>query len=239
MNVADIPKPLSVLVIDDEAQIQRLLSVALQANGYRVSAVSNGYDGVAAAAQQRYDVIVLDLGLPDMNGIQVLRSLREWTETPVVVLSVHDGEVDKVESLDSGADDYVTKPFNTAEFLARLRATVRRANRGQSDEPVHHFGDVEVDLATRKVSRNGLPVKLTATEYVILRLLVHHSGKVLTHQQILRTVWGIEHETQTQYLRVYMARLREKLEPNPAQPVMLLTEPGVGYRLIETTTMTN
>lgn len=227
-------KPLSVLVIDDETQIQRLLAVALQANGYRVSTAATGQEGVAAAAQRRYDVIVLDLGLPDMNGIQVLRSLREWTATPVVVLSVLDGEVDKVESLDSGADDYVTKPFNTAEFLARLRATVRRANRGQSEEPVRRFGDLEVDLVGRRVTLNGQPINLTPTEYVLLRLFVQHSGRVLTHQQILRAVWGPEYETKTQYLRIYMVRLRKKLEPNPAEPVMLFTEPGVGYRLAET-----
>jgi two-component system KDP operon response regulator KdpE len=236
MTMAEHQTPLSVLVIDDEAQIQRLLTVALQANGYRVSTAGNGEQGVAAAAQRRYDAIILDLGLPDISGIQVLKSLREWSQTPIIVLTVHDGEVDKVESLDSGADDYVTKPFNTAELLARLRATVRRANRGQTEEPVHRFGEVEVDLASRRVSRNGQPVKLTATEYVLLRIFVQHAGKVLTHQQILRAVWGTEHETQTQYLRVYMARLREKLEPNPAEPVMFFTEPGVGYRLAETST---
>ena len=155
-------------------------------------------------------------GLPDMNGIAVLRNLREWTQTPVIVLTVQDGEAEKVESLDSGADDYVTKPFNTAELLARLRATVRRANRGQADEPAHRFGEIEVDLASRRVTRNGQPLKLTATEYVLLRLFIQHAGKVLTHQQILREVWGVEHQTQTQYLRVYMARLREKLEKDPA-----------------------
>jgi two-component system KDP operon response regulator KdpE len=233
MNVAENPHPLSVLVIDDEPQIQRLLTVALEATGHRVSTAAEGKQGVAAAAQRRHDAIILDLGLPDMNGIAVLKNLREWTQTPVIVLTVHDGESEKVECLDSGADDYVTKPFNTAELLARLRATIRRANRGEAEEPTFRFGNVEVDLASRRVTRNGQPVKLTATEYVLLRLFVQHAGKVLTHRQILREVWGVEHETQTQYLRVYMARLREKLESDPAEPVLFFTEPGVGYRLVE------
>lgn len=233
MNALENRTPLSVLVIDDEVQIQRLMTVALEANGYRVSAVGEGRQGLAAAAQHRHDAIILDLGLPDMNGIEVLKSLREWTQTPVIVLTVHDGEAEKVESLDSGADDYVTKPFNTAELLARLRATVRRANRGQADEPVFRFSGVEVDLSSRRVTRNGRPVRLTATEYVLLRLFVQHAGKVLTHQQILREVWGPGHEGQTQYLRVYIARLREKLEANPAEPVLFSTEAGVGYRLVE------
>jgi two-component system KDP operon response regulator KdpE len=233
MNIVETQHPLSVLVIDDETQIQRLLTVAFEANGYRVATAGEGKQGVAAAAQRRHDAIILDLGLPDMNGMAVLKNLREWTQTPVIILTVHDGEAEKVECLDSGADDYVTKPFNTAELLARVRATVRRANRGQAEEPVSRFGDVEVDLASRRVTRDGQPVKLTATEYVLLRLFVQHAGKVLTHRQILREVWGVEHESQTQYLRVYMARLREKLEANPAEPVLFLTEPGVGYRLVE------
>lgn len=227
------PAPLSVLVIDDEPQMQRLLTVALEANGYRVTIAGEGQQGVAAAAQKRFDVVLLDLGLPDISGIEVLKRLRGWTQTPVIVLTVHDSEAEKVESLDSGADDYVTKPFNTAELLARMRAAIRRANRGQSEEPIARFGDVEVDLANRRVTRAGQAVKLTATEYIIVRMFVQHAGKVLTHQQILREVWGVEHETQTQYLRVYMARLREKLEANPADPTLFVTESGVGYRLME------
>src|ERR1700748_1321322 len=170
-----------------------------------------------------------------MNGIQVLKNLREWTQIPVIVLTVQDGETEKVESLDHGADDYVTKPFNTAELLARLRATVRRAIRLHIEEPTtYRFSDVEIDLANRRVRRNGQPVRLTSIEYLLLRLFVRHAGKVLTHKQILREVWGAEHETQTQYLRVYMARLREKLETDPAEPVLFATDPGVGYRLAET-----
>jgi two-component system KDP operon response regulator KdpE len=233
MSFVDSQPPLSVLVIDDEPQIQRLLSVALEANGYRVSTAAEGKQGVATAAQRRHDAIILDLGLPDINGITVLKNLREWTQTPVIILTVQDGEAEKVECLDSGADDFVTKPFNTAELLARLRATVRRANRGQTEEPSFRFGTVEVDLANRRVTRNDQPVRLTATEYALLRLFVQHGGKVLTHRQILREIWGVEHEGQTQYLRVYMARLREKLETDPAEPAHFHTEPGVGYRLVE------
>jgi two-component system KDP operon response regulator KdpE len=221
------------LIIDDEAQIQRLLTVALEANGHRAVTVGNGRQGIAAAAQGRYDAIILDLGLPDMNGIEVLRNLREWTQIPVIVLTVQDGETEKVESLDRGADDYVTKPFNTAELLARVRATVRRANRGQGEEPICRFGDIEVNLASRQILRKGEVVKLTATEYVLFRFLVQHAGKVLTHRQIMREVWGPGHEFQTQYLRVYMVRLREKLESNPAEPTLIATELGVGYRLVE------
>jgi two-component system KDP operon response regulator KdpE len=235
MSLTENKTTLSILVIDDEAQIQRLLTVALQANGYRVSTASDGQQGIATAAQRRHDAIILDLGLPDTNGVDVLRKLREWTQTPVIVLTVQDGEHEKVECLDCGADDYVTKPFNTAELLARVRATIRRANHGQAEEPLHRFGEVEVDLSSRRVTRNGQPVKLTATEYVLLRLFVQHAGKVLTHRQILREIWGAEHETQTQYLRVYMARLRGKLEPDPTEPVHFATEPGVGYWLVETT----
>jgi two-component system, OmpR family, KDP operon response regulator KdpE len=230
---------LSVLVIDDEPQIQRLLTVALEANNYRVATAKEGREGIAAAAQRRYDAIILDLGLPDLNGVEVLKNLREWTQTPVIVLTVQDGEAEKVESLDCGADDFVTKPFNTAELLARVRATVRRANRGQTEVPIYRFGDLEVNLASRRVTKNGEQVKLTATEYVLLRLFVQHAGKVLTHRQILREVWGVEHENHTQYLRVYMVRLREKLEADPAEPVLLATEPGVGYWLVETASTPN
>ncbi|HWC58993.1 MAG TPA: response regulator transcription factor [Verrucomicrobiae bacterium] len=233
MNSPENQTRLSVLIIDDEAQIQRLLTVALEANGYVVSAVGEGREGIAKAAQRRYDAIILDLGLPDMNGLEVLKNLREWTQIPVIVLTVQDGETEKVESLDRGADDYVTKPFNTSELLARLRATVRRANRSEVAEPIYRFGDVEVNLASRHVLRKGEQLRLTATEYALLRLFVQHAGKVLTHQQILRQIWGPEHESQTQYLRVYILRLREKLEANPAEPVLIATEPGVGYRLVE------
>ncbi len=233
MNTTAASVPCSALVIDDEPQIQRLLTLALEANGYRVSNARAGREGLAIAAQQRHDVIILDLGLPDISGDEVLKQLREWTQTPVVILSVQDRETEKIEALDQGADDYVTKPFNTGELLARLRAALRRAGRSKAEEPVFRCGAVEVDLSARRVTRNGQPVKLTATEYVLLRLFIQHAGKVLTHWQILREVWGPNHEDKTAYLRVYLARLREKLEADPASPVMFLTESGVGYRLAE------
>jgi len=223
--------PFLVLVIDDEPQMQRLLTIALAADGYKVFSAGSGGEGVTSAAYRRHDIIVLDLGLPDMDGLEVLKQLREWTQTPIIVLTVRDGAAEKVEALDGGADDYVTKPFNTAELLARLRAALRRAHSGQTEDPVFRLGDVEANLASRRVSRNGKPVKLTATEYALFRLFIQHAGKVLTHQQILREIWGVGHETKMVYLRVYMARLREKLESDLDGPGMFVTEPGVGYRL--------
>lgn len=222
----------TVLVIDDELQIRRLLRVCLDANGYRVLEAPTGHEGLAEAAQHRPDVVVLDLGLPDMDGVMVLKRLREWSKVPVVVLSVRDREEDKVKALDNGADDYLTKPFGTEELLARLRVAMRHAQ-PSSDSAVFHSGRLEVDLTARVVKVEGRDVRLTATEYALLRLLVQHAGKVMTHQQILREVWGPDYIDQTQYLRVYMAHLREKLEAEPSKPSLLLTEPGVGYRLVE------
>ena len=233
MNATASQSPVSVLVIDDEPQIQRLLTITLEANGYRVSTAGTGQEGLAAAAERRHDLVILDLGLPDLVGIEVLKKMREWTQTPVVVLTVQDEESDKIEALDCGADDYITKPFNTGELLARLRAALRRTNRGSLDEPVFRTGDLTVDFAGRRVTRGGQPVKLTATEYALLRLFIQHAGKVLTHRQMLREIWGPEHEAQTQYLRVYVTRLREKLEANPSSPALFLTESGVGYRFVE------
>jgi two-component system KDP operon response regulator KdpE len=220
-----------VLAIDDEAQIQRLLTIALEANGYQVTTAGTGQGGLALAAQHRHDLIIVDLGLPDLNGLEVLKQLREWTQAPVIILTVQEGAAEKIEALDSGADDYVTKPFDTGELLARMRAALRRYHRTQADEPVFTCGDLVVDLARRIVSVRGQVVKLTAKEFDLLRLFVQHAGKVLTHRQILREVWGASHEEQTQYLRVYMARLRGKLEEEPPGPPLFLTEAGVGYRL--------
>jgi two-component system KDP operon response regulator KdpE len=222
-----------VLAVDDEPQIQRLLTIALEADGYRVTTASTGQEGLAQAAQRHHDVILLDLGLPDISGLLVLKQLREWTQTPVIILTVQEGEAEKIEALDGGADDYVTKPFNTGELLARMRAALRRTNKGRSEEPVFKSGDLTVDLSSRVVTVKGEPVKLTATEYNLLRLFIQHAGKVLTHGQILREVWGADNQNRTQYLRVYMARLREKLEPDPNAPPLFLTEAGVGYRLVE------
>ena len=227
------PSPLkpNVLVIDDELQIRRLLRVCLEANGYRVSEAATGKDGIAEAAQRPPDVVLLDLGLPDMEGVTVLKRLREWSRVPVVVLSVRDREDDKIAALDNGADDYVTKPFSTGELLARLRVAQRHAT-PSPEATVFRSGPLEVDLAARVVKRGGEEVKLTATEYNLLRLFVQHAGKVLTHRQILKEVWGPNYVEQTHYLRVYLAHLREKLEANPAEPALLITEPGVGYRLL-------
>jgi two-component system KDP operon response regulator KdpE len=225
------PAKLTVLVIDDELQIRRLLRVSLEANNYRVIEAPNGQEGIAAAAQHRPDVVVLDLGLPDMDGVAVLKRLREWSRVPVVVLSVRDREDDKIKALDHGADDYVTKPFGSGELLARLRVAMRHGQ-PSAESAVFASGQVEVDLTARVVKVNGREVKLTATEYALLRLFVQHAGKVLTHQQILREVWGPNYVDQTQYLRVYMAHLREKLEAEPAKPTLFLTEPGIGYRLV-------
>ncbi len=221
----------SALIIDDELQIRRLLRVCLESNGYRVTEAATGKEGIAEAAQRPPDVIILDLGLPDMEGIAVLQRLREWSRVPIVVLSVRDREEDKIAVLDKGADDYVTKPFSSGELLARLRVAQRHAA-PTLDTSVFRSGHLEVDLAARVVKRKGEEVKLTATEYSLLRLFVQHAGKVLTHHQILREVWGPTYVEQTHYLRVYLAHLREKLELNPAQPDLLITEPGVGYHLI-------
>jgi len=225
------PPPVSALVIDDEPQIRRLLTISLEAGGYRVLTANSGQEGLVRAAQHRPEVILLDLGLPDMSGLAVLQRLREWTQVPVLILTVQDAEADKIAALDSGADDYVTKPFNTGELLARLRAARRHAENARAEEPVFQSGDLVVDLVARRVTRKGQPVKLTATEYALLRLFIQHAGKVLTHRQILREVWGPTHVEHTHYLRVYLAHLREKLEKNPAAPTLLITESGVGYRL--------
>lgn len=221
----------AALIIDDEPQIRRLLRTVLEADGYRVFDSATGADGIVMVAQRRPDIVLLDLGLPDMDGSEVLQRLRQWTQVPVIILSVRDREDDKVAALDSGADDYVTKPFNTAELLARLRAALRHAQTQQTDA-VFVSGDLEVDLAARQVRKSGKDVKLTPIEYSILRLLVTHSGKVLTHRHLLTEIWGPKAVDQTHYLRVHIAHLRDKIENDPANPELILTEPAVGYRLV-------
>jgi two-component system KDP operon response regulator KdpE len=221
----------TVLVIDDEVQIRRLLRVTLEANGYRVLEAATGNDGIVETAQRKPDAVVLDLGLPDLEGLTVLKRLREWSRVPVLILTVRDADDEKVAALDSGADDYVTKPFSTAELLARLRAALRHAQ-PLPENAVFHSGDLEVDLSSRRITRRGKEVKLTPTEYSFLRLLVRNAGRVVTQRQILTEVWGPNAVEQTQYLRVYAAHLREKLEADPSRPELILTEPGVGYRLI-------
>lgn len=230
MTDKPVPKP-TALIIDDEVQIRRLLRVNLESNGYRVVEAATGAEGITQAAQWRPDVVVLDLGLPDLDGVTVLQRLREWSRVPVVVLSVRDREEDKVAALDHGADDYVTKPFSTGELLARLRVAQRHAQPG-AEVTVFHSGTLEVDLTARVVKCEGKEVRLTATEYNLLRLFVTHAGKVLTHRQILREVWGPNALDQTHYLRVYIAHLREKLERDAAHPQLITTEPGIGYRLM-------
>lgn len=231
MNAPVTPQA-AVLVVDDEIQIRRLLRVCLEAAGYRVQEAATGQEGITAAAQWRPDVVVLDLGLPDLDGVAVLQRLREWSRVPVLVLSVRDREEDKIAALDHGADDYVTKPFRTGELLARLRVALRHAQPAP-EITVFRCGALEVDLTARWVKLKGREVKLTATEYALLRLFVRHAGKVLTHRQILREVWGPNSVEQTHYLRVYVAHLREKLEADPARPRLLVTESGVGYRLLD------
>jgi two-component system KDP operon response regulator KdpE len=223
------PTPV-VLVIDDEIQIRRLLRISLEANGYRVFEAVNGQAGLAEAAQRRPDVVVLDLGLPDLDGVSVLKRLREWSRVPVIVLSVRDREEDKIAALDHGADDYLTKPFGTGELLARLRVAQRHAQPAP-ETAVFQTGHLEVDLTSRTVKVKGAQIKLTATEYALLQLFVRHAGKVLTHRQILKEVWGPTYVEQTHYLRVYMTHLREKIEDDPSQPELFITESGVGYRL--------
>jgi two-component system KDP operon response regulator KdpE len=229
--MSEQPPSQVVLVIDDEIQIRRLLKISLEAGGYRVYEAATGADGLAEAAQRRPDIVVLDLGLPDMDGVTVLKRLREWSNVPVVVLSVRDRENDKIAALDNGADDYLTKPFSTGELLARLRVAQRHAQ-PPADEAVFKNEHLEVDLTSRTVKVNGKQVKLTATEYALLQLFVRHAGKVLTHRQILKEVWGPNYVEQTHYLRVYMTHLRDKLEQNPSAPEMFVTESGVGYRLM-------
>ena len=221
----------AVLVIDDEPQMRRLLRVTLEANGYAVIDAASGKDGVVQAAQCRPEVILLDLGLPDLDGVEVLKRIREWSRVPVIILSVRDRENDKIAALDAGADDFVTKPFGSGELLARLRTALRRGQ-PQPMEAIFRTGDLEVDLSARLVRKKGQEVKLTPTEYSLLRLLVIHAGKVLTHRQLLAEVWGPNAVEQTQYLRVHIAHLREKLEDDPARPQFLITEPAVGYRMV-------
>jgi two-component system KDP operon response regulator KdpE len=219
-----------ILVIDDEVQLRRLLRFTLEDAGYTVREAPTGHTGMVAAAHRQPDAIVLDLALPDLSGVDVLRRLREWTSLPVLVLSVLGDEEKKVAALDAGADDYLTKPFGGAELLARLRALLRRI---KPVEPVSNvtFGPIEVDLVRRTVRKAGAPLKFTAKEYALFHLLVTHRGRVLTHRQILREVWGPELEGQTHYLRVFMMRLRKKIEDDVDSPKYLQTESGIGYRL--------
>jgi two-component system, OmpR family, KDP operon response regulator KdpE len=227
-----MPEP-SVVLIEDEPQIRRFLRATLTGQGYRLFETATGADGLVEVASRQPDVVVIDLGLPDMDGLEVIRRLREWTAVPIIVLSARGQERDKVTALDGGADDYVSKPFSAGELLARLRVALRHSAGAshEGDEAAFTVGELQVDLLRRHVTVGEAEVKLTPIEYKLLATLVRHAGKVVTHQQLLREVWGPTHEDQSHYVRVYMAHLRHKLEAEPARPRYLLTEPGIGYRL--------
>ncbi|MGA3123443.1 MAG: response regulator [Polyangiaceae bacterium] len=223
---------LTVLVIDDESQMRRFLRSSLAANGCKLIEAANGTEGLAEAASQHPDVILLDLGLPDIDGIEVTRRLREWTDTPIIILSARGQDQDKIAALDAGADDYLTKPFSLPELLARIRVAERHAERrSDKKDAVFILGDLRIDLVSRVVTVAGDEVRLTPIEYKLLATLARRAGRVLTYQQLLKEVWGPRYATQKQYLHVYMGHLRNKLEQDPARPRFLLTEPGVGYRL--------
>ncbi len=223
-------QPANILVVDDEKPVRRFLRASLQGYGYTVFEATSGQEAMQSVSGHRPDVIILDLGLPDMDGTEVTRQLREWTSVPIIILSVRDRENDKIAALDAGADDYLTKPFGVGELVARIRVNLRRAIKN-GEEPVFEVGQLKVDLPHRQVTVNGAPVDLTPTEYDLLRMLVHNAGKVLTHRQMLRQVWGAAYETESHLLRVNISNLRHKIETDPNRPEYILTEPGVGYRL--------
>ncbi len=222
-----------ILVIEDDGQIRRFLRATLTSNGYRVLEVTGGQEGIRQVSTQHPDLVILDLGLPDLDGLDVTRQLREWTTTPIIVVSAREQERDKVLALDAGADDYLTKPFGTEELLARIRVGLRHTLRESqgAESPIFEVGSLKVDLAHRQVFVDGNKVHLSPIEYKLLTTLVHYAGKVVTGKQLLKEVWGPAYTTESQYLRLYMAKLRHKLEKDATEPRYLLTEPGVGYRL--------
>jgi two-component system KDP operon response regulator KdpE len=227
------PADTTILVIEDEAPIRRFLRASLETQGLKMLEAATGQEGLALAASCRPDVVLLDLGLPDLEGLEVIRRLREWSSVPIVVLSARGRDADKIAGLDAGADDYLTKPFSVGELMARIRVALRHAApAGQSaEEPVFQTGQLRADFSKRQVWVRNAEVHLTPIEYSLLAVLVRHAGKVLTHRQLLKEVWGARSEQQSHYLRIYMHQLRRKLEKDPARPEYLLTEPGVGYRL--------
>lgn len=222
-----------ILVVDDERAIRRLLHTSLTAEGYEAIEAETAAQALAMAAREKPDAMLLDLGLPDQDGLDVLRQLREWSKVPVVVVTVRADEAEKVAALDAGADDYVTKPFGMRELMARLRTALRHGTQVEIGAPVFVSGRLSVDLAKRRVSVGGQEVKLSPREYDLLRLFVRHAGRVLTHQTILKEIWGPAHVDDTQYLRVYVGQLRQKLQDDPSEPTLIRTEPGVGYRFAE------
>lgn len=222
--------PLNILVVDDEPAIRHFLRASLGVYGHSIAEMVCGEDALRAVAISHYDLVILDLGLPDIDGLEVTRRLREWTQVPIIILSVREHEDDKIAALDAGADDYLTKPFGIGELMARIRVVMRRTAQ-LSEEPLYQIHDLKVDLARRLVYVKEQEISLTPREYELLRFLVLHAGKVITHRQLLRGVWGDAYETELHLLRVNMSNLRRKIEPDPARPQYILTEPGVGYRL--------
>ena len=221
---------LNILIVDDEPAIRRFLRASLGAHGFTITEAVSGEDALRIAATSRQDIVILDLGLPDIDGVEVTRRLREWSNIPIIILSVREHENDKIAALDAGADDYLTKPFGIGELMARMRVALRRTAQ-DTGEPVFESGGLTMDFANREVKINGETVTLTPTEYDLLRTLVKHAGKVLTHRQLLLAVWGNAYEGETHILQVNISNLRRKIEPDPLRPVYVVTEPGVGYRL--------
>ncbi|MDX2266294.1 MAG: response regulator transcription factor [Hyphomicrobiales bacterium] len=224
--------PISILVVDDEPQIRKFLRISLNAHGYDVVEAGRGEDGIKTFALENPALVILDLGLPDIDGLQVVRRIREWSETPILVLSVRASEEDKIQALDNGANDYVVKPFGVGELLARVRAALRLKEFAKTEASEITVGDLAIDLAQRKVRRADAEIRLTRKEFDILRVLARNAGRIVTHQQMLRTIWGPAQEQETHYLRVYVGHLRQKLGDDPANPRYIENEPGVGYRLM-------
>jgi two-component system, OmpR family, KDP operon response regulator KdpE len=228
-----MPEDNSILIIDDEVQIRRLLEIALNVNGYKVYGANSGNEGIGLTATNNPSLVILDLGLPDEDGQEVLKKLREWYTKPIIILSVRNSEDDIVEALDNGANDYLTKPFRTGELLARIRSAFRLMQTSLESNPVLTFNDLVIDLTNHVAKKSGELIKLTSTEFLLLALLAKNAGKVLTHQFILKEVWGHGYVSQTQYLRVFIAQLRKKIEDNPSKPKLISTESGIGYRFGE------
>jgi two-component system, OmpR family, KDP operon response regulator KdpE len=227
MDISD-----NILIIDDEVQIRRLLEITLSSNGYKISEAATGREGLITAANMHPALIILDLGLPDIDGVEILKKLREWYQKPIIILSVRNSEDDIVGCLDNGANDYLSKPFRTGELLARIRVALRQSH-GDVDNPVLVFGALSIDIINHNVTKNNIALKLTGTEFSLLSLLARNSGRVMTHQHILKEVWGFSYIGQTQYLRVFIAQLRKKIEDDPSRPKLLITESGIGYRFHE------
>jgi len=224
MNIPD-----TILIVDDEVQIRRLLEITLSSNGYKISEAVSGKEALVEAATQHPSIIILDLGLPDIDGLELMKKLREWYQKPIIILSVRNSEEDIIHALDNGANDYLTKPFRTGELRARIRVALRQKTTLE-DNPILTFGTLTIDLTNHTARKNGEIIKLTSTEFSLLSLLAKNSGRVLTHQNILKEIWGFGYIGQTQYLRVFVAQLRKKIEDNPSKPELLITESGIGYR---------